>query len=226
MAEERSDTEQFYELRAKRASAAGSSSDDGSGISLEENEGYITMYAVLPMLPGMAQYYYKAIEHIAHVYKYTLVAMILPLYKTAEEQGDTGLWTTSSSGTAILQSILDSRKDVGNKNKKDVGNKSIVLEGYDAARQESDNKILEYLRTREVVAGTLDPGNFEHLGDSDVDHYNDSNNLMLLMTRPNIFLVSHQGTFIERIVSPTMETIERRIKVHELAMEMETDFEF
>ena len=181
MAEERSDAERFYELRTKRASTAGSSSDDGSGISLEENEGYITMYAVLPMLPGMAQYYYNAIEHIAHVYKYTLMAMILPLYNTAEERDDTGLSTNSSSSTAILRSILDSRKDAGNNNKKNVGTKSIVLEGHDANRQESDNEILEYLRTREVVAGTLDPGNFEHPGGSDVGHYNDSNNLALHM---------------------------------------------
>ena len=39
------------------------------------------------------------------------------------------------------------------------------------------------------------------------------------MTTPNIFLISHTGMFIERLVSPTMEMIERRLKVHLRAMD-------
>mmetsp|Transcript_2393 Transcript_2393/g.5533 ORF Transcript_2393/g.5533 Transcript_2393/m.5533 type:complete len:242 (-) Transcript_2393:112-837(-) len=100
MAEERNDPEQFFELRGRRAaSAVGAKSNHGSEISLEGNEGYITMFAVVPMLPGMAEYYYHAIEHIAQVYKYTVVAMILPY-------GD-----GSSLGAATLRSILDLRND-------------------------------------------------------------------------------------------------------------------
>ena len=39
------------------------------------------------------------------------------------------------------------------------------------------------------------------------------------MTTPNIFLISHTGMFIERMVSPTTEMIERRLKVHLRAMD-------
>lgn len=190
MAEERNDPEQFYELHAKRMA-------DGRDMSLEDNEGYITLYAVLPMLPGMAEYYFHAIEHIAQVYKYTLVAMVLPYYDTTNAQDD-----------SIVQSILESRNsDDGTIATKP---KPVLLTGHDVG-QKPDNEVLKYLLTRDVVAGTLDP--------PDEESHDDITDKELLITRPNIFLVSHTGMFIERIVSPTMEMIERRIKVHELIME-------
>lgn len=206
MAEERSYPERFYELHAKRmSSSAGMDYNEGNDISLEDNEGYVTLYAVLPILPGMAEYYYDAIEHIAQVYKYTLVAMILPYYDTNNEEDGSKV----ASSTSILQAIGGSRIAGETKIEKEVKTKSILLAGYDV-QTKADNEILEYLLTREVVAGTLDPQNHDN-------HYHNDNTL--LITRPNIFLVSHTGMFIERIVSPTMEVMERRIKVHELAME-------
>lgn len=192
MAEERNDPEQFYELHVEQILVGASDNYQRKGRSLEDNEGYITIYAVLPMLPGMAEYYYHAIEHIAQVYKYTVVAMILPYYDTENEQND---------ATSILKSIIESRSA----SKKP---KSILLTGYNT-REKLDNEVLRYLESREVVAGTLDPKIQDSSSKDDVP---------LLLTRPNIFLVSHTGMFIERVVSPTMKTIERRIKVHELAM--------
>ena len=192
MAEQRTDPEQLYELRAKR-------SDDVS-MSLEENEGYVTLYAVIPMLPGMAQYYYDAIEHIAHVYKYTLVAMILPYYDDDDQS------TASSPSSSILQSITDNSLGDSNsnnsKNKKKT--KSILLEGHKRGGN-VPNPVLEYLLSRKVVAGNF--------------NLNNNNNESILMTTPNIFLISHSGMFIERMVSPTMEMIERRLKVHLRAMD-------
>ena len=194
MAEERNDPEQFYELHVEKVEAGASYNvRKGTSRSLEDNEGYITMYAVLPMLPGMAEYYYHAIEHIAQVYKYTVVAMILPYYDTTDENHD---------AISILESIAESRNAFEKP-------KSILLTGYDA-RGQPDNEVLEYLQSREVVAGTLDPRDGDNSSENDDD--------ALLLTRPNIFLVSHTGMFIERVVSPTMKMIERRIKVHELAM--------
>ena len=200
MAEERSDPDQFFALHARRIpSTRGASNRNDKIISLEDNEGYVTMYAILPMLPGMAEYYYDAIDHIAQVYKYTLVAMILPYYDTTIEQDD----SKPSSSKSILDSIVQSREIAA------TMPKSIMLEGYDVQRN-PENEILEYLLTREVVAGTLDPQSQYSRSGKDNE---------LLLTRPNIFLVSHTGMFIEHVVSPTMEMIERRIKVHELAME-------
>mmetsp|Transcript_30849 Transcript_30849/g.33183 ORF Transcript_30849/g.33183 Transcript_30849/m.33183 type:complete len:260 (+) Transcript_30849:51-830(+) len=187
MAEERNKPEQLYDLYVKRSVATTNTDDDV--ISLEDNEGYITLYAVIPMLPGMAQYYYDAIEHIAHIYKYTLVAMILPCYDKS----------ASSPSSSILQSIIDSSSG-DNNNKK---TKSILLEEHEIGGTKP-NPVLKYLLSREIVAGN---SNFSN------------NNESVLMTRPNIFIISHTGMFIERIVSPTIEMIERRLKVHILAMD-------
>jgi hypothetical protein len=193
MAEQRTDPEQLYELHAKRS--------DVVSMSLEENEGYVTLYAVIPMLPGMAQYYYNAIEHIANIYKYTLVAMILPYYDDDQS-------TTSSPSSSILQSITD--KTLGentsnNNNNKKKKTKSILLEGHKRG-ENVPNPVLEYLLSREVVAGNFNLNK-------------NNNNESILMTTPNIFLISHTGMFIERMVSPTMEMIERRLKVHLRAMD-------
>eukprot|EP00537_Pseudo-nitzschia_pungens_P011701 CAMPEP_0172389008 /NCGR_PEP_ID=MMETSP1061-20121228/5998_1 /TAXON_ID=37318 /ORGANISM="Pseudo-nitzschia pungens, Strain cf. pungens" /LENGTH=228 /DNA_ID=CAMNT_0013119045 /DNA_START=416 /DNA_END=1102 /DNA_ORIENTATION=- len=226
MAEERNDPEQFFELRGRRAaSAVGAKSNHGSEISLEGNEGYITMFAVVPMLPGMAEYYYHAIEHIAQVYKYTVVAMILPY-------GD-----GSSLGAATLRSILDLRNDDhddDNDNDNDGRAKSILLEGHDDAQQQQQqqgsttrtNEILEYLRTRKVVAGSLGINPRWSDNDAATDQKISGAEQNLLLTLPNIFLVAHSGMFIERMLSPTMEIIERRIKVHELAMDNDNEFKF
>lgn len=159
------------------------------------------------MLPGMAQYYYNAIEHIAHVYKYTVVAMILPYYRTSDKHDDS---VSENADSNILETILKERKGVGKIEKRNAMAKSILLEGY-SAEQESENNVLKYLLSREVV-GVRD--------DSNSDQKNQDDN-MLFSSRPNIFLVSYNGMFMERLVSPTMEMIERRIKVYELGMEKE-----
>ncbi|KAL3915788.1 MAG: hypothetical protein SGARI_008111, partial [Bacillariaceae sp.] len=159
MSEERDDPEQFYLLETTR--------HNGKTTTLEDNEGYVTLFAVLPLLPGMASYYYDAIEHMAQVYKYTLVPMILPI-----QVDDGGL------------DALPQRPDA----------KSIVLKNGNA----STNAVLQHLLSRKMVAGNAE--------------------VQFSLDRPTVFLVSHTGMFIERLVAPTMEVMERRLKVHEWAM--------
>ena len=48
----------------------------GSILSLEDFYGYVTLYAVVPLLPGMAQYYYEMLEHVNRVYSYTLEILV------------------------------------------------------------------------------------------------------------------------------------------------------
>jgi hypothetical protein len=163
MAEERSDPEQFYLLETTNR--------DGKIISLEDNEGYVTLFAALPLLPGMAPFYYDVIEHIAEVYKYTLVPMIFPI--------------TIEGNSASLDSLPHK-----------AHSKTILLENGS-----SSNSVLQYLLTRQVVAG--------------------NQALELTLDRPTIFLVSHTGMYIEQLPAPTMELLERRIKVHEWAMTKE-----
>ena len=161
MAEERDDPEAFYLLEATR--------HNGKSMTLEDNEGYVTLFAVLPLLPGMAPYYYDAIEHMAQVYKYTLVPMILPI----------------AVDDSNLKS-LPQRPD----------GKTILLQNGGV-----NNPVLQYLLSRKMVAGNAE--------------------IQFSLDRPTIFLVSHTGMFIERLVAPTMEVMERRLKVHEWAMSKE-----
>jgi hypothetical protein len=161
MAEERGDPEQFYLLKTMHS--------NGKTVSLEDNEGYVTLFAVLPLLPGMAPYYRDAIEHMAEVYKYTLVPMILPI-------------PVDGSGLDNLPQRPDA--------------KSVMLQNGDAS-----NPVLQYLMSRKVVAG--------------------NHALQFSLDRATIFLISHTGMFIERLVAPTMEVMERRHKVHEWAMTKE-----
>lgn len=177
MAEEKKHPEQFFNLKATRQVVT--NDDRGvvstSTMSMEDNEGYITLYAILPIRPGMAQYYYDAIEHVAQVYRYTLVAMILPYPAVTPDDGIDG---------ETLSAVAKS--------------KSILLEQPSTLSDQPD--ILRYLLSREVVAGNQ----FDST---------------LALDRPTIFLISHNGMYIERLVAPTMETLERRVKVYESVME-------
>ena len=161
MAEERDDPEQFYLLEATK--------HDGKSVTLEDNEGYVTLFAVLPLLPGMAPYYQDAIEHMARVYKYTLVPMILPI--PVEGSVLEALPQHSDAKTMLLQN------------------------GH------TDHPVLRYLLSRNMVAGNAE--------------------VQFTPDRPTVFLVSHTGMFVERLVAPTMEVMERRLKVHEWAMSKE-----
>lgn len=48
-------------------------------LSFDRFEGYITLVVVLPLVPGMAQYYYEMMEHIHSVYPYTLEMVMFPV---------------------------------------------------------------------------------------------------------------------------------------------------
>ena len=61
MAEQRHDPDQFYNFQVVTSK--------GKTHTLEDHEGYITIVAIVPLLPGVAQYYYDVIEHMSHVYK-------------------------------------------------------------------------------------------------------------------------------------------------------------
>jgi hypothetical protein len=172
MAEERDDPEQFFNLNVETTSRG----SDGPAYSMENNEGYITLFAVLPLLRGVSQYYYDAIEHMSHVYKYTLVPIVFP-------------YRTDQATMALISQAQNSRTKV-------------LLSGPSSSDDNPNMNTLKYLLTRTIVAGN-------------------NEDLELATDRPTIFLISHDGMFIERLIAPTMETIERRIKVYEQAMNME-----
>jgi hypothetical protein len=67
--------------------------DNGSVLEMEDLEGYIILYAVIPLLPGMAQFYYELLEHIRLINTYTVASIILPYRKrhTNDEDDEDGV---------------------------------------------------------------------------------------------------------------------------------------
>jgi hypothetical protein len=54
----------------------------GKIVPLENYEGYVVLYAVVPLLKdsGMAQYYYELLEHVqSTIFKYTIEIVLLPV---------------------------------------------------------------------------------------------------------------------------------------------------
>lgn len=55
---------------------------DGSMLDFDRFDGYITIIAALPMLPGMAQHYYEMAEFLVEREPYRTACLILPFYST------------------------------------------------------------------------------------------------------------------------------------------------
>lgn len=164
---ETEDPEEFFQFEATKA--------NGDSLSLSDAcEGYVTVYAVVPMVAGMSQFYHDMLEHIASVFPYTVQVLLLPwmgLPRNHKEKSEA--WMKE----AVFKNRESSKKRV------------IVLKETSEPPKE-----LEYLVHVPLVAGNSDPA--------------------ILLDRVTVFLVSAEGVFIERVVSPTMELLERRISVY------------
>ena len=51
----------------------------GKTLAWDRFEGYVTVAVVIPLLPGMAQYYFDMMEHLHSVYPYTLEIVVFPV---------------------------------------------------------------------------------------------------------------------------------------------------
>lgn len=54
---------------------------NGKQLSMDRFEGYVTLVVILPLMPGMAQYYYDMLEHILEVHPYSLEIIVSPIRK-------------------------------------------------------------------------------------------------------------------------------------------------
>ena len=189
MAEERDDPQQFFNLHV--------TTSKGTRYSLENNEGYITLFAVVPMMKGVSQYYYDVIEHISMVYKYTLVSIVYP-YQNPKSATISFIRPTKNEEKVAKTILLMSGPPPSPSPAEASSSSSSSSSSGDV---DSNTLTLKYLLSRTIVAG------------------NNRDVLELATDRPTIFLISHDGMYIERLIAPTMETIERRIKVYEQAMD-------
>lgn len=144
----------FYDFTATKA--------NGKTIDFEQFDGYVTLLVVLPMIEGMAQFYYEMAEHLLEVRPYTLTAMILPFQSNVEGQTDPNLQLK----------LVDKPR-------------TILLETYEGKTFDK-HYLVRYL---ELV---------EHM--AEVPPLEDD--------KATLYLVSMDGTFIERRICPTKRMFE------------------
>ena len=73
------DPDKFYQLEAIIA--------DGKTLSFDRFFGYVTVVAAIPLLAGMAQYYYELIKFIHQTYPYAVETIVLP-FRLMQPKGD------------------------------------------------------------------------------------------------------------------------------------------
>ena len=153
------DPEQFFDMSVAKKNG-------GKTLSLEDYEGYVTIYAIIPLIPGMSQFYYEVLEHVQTIYPYTIQTLIEPFQITTDGNSD----------------------DINIHIKEHEKPKTILLEETPRLTEVSN-----YLQNAPPVAGN-----------PDVRFHSD---------RVTIFLVSADGIFVEKLNSPSMPLLERRIAV-------------
>jgi hypothetical protein len=155
------DPEDFFQMQVTK--------QNGNTLELQDFEGYVTLYAVIPLMPGMAQFYYEMLEHVQTIFPYTVETLVAPYITTS---------TVGNNNNNNNVVTITPHKEP----------KTILLK-----EEKEPTPVLEYLMNAEIVAGN-----------DDTD---------LLMDRVTIFIVTVDGMFIERLTSPTMRLLERRVSV-------------
>ena len=189
-------------------------------LSLEDYEGYVTVVAVVPTAyPGMAQFQYQLLEHVASVYPFTVQILLVPLDPPPQNNNnhpthnkDDELEPSSSSETPPPPRWKPPRRNGSNNN-----NKVMILEPMTLTvttttppSLSTSFRLVEYLAQAHIVAG---------------NHASRPSPPSALVwdDRVTIFLVSFDGMFIERLIAPTLVELERRIAVHLLQLEVQAE---
>jgi hypothetical protein len=68
------DQDALYQFSAKAI--------DGSVFDFDQFDGYVAIIAAIPLLPGMAQFYFELTEKLASLHPFQVACMILPFEST------------------------------------------------------------------------------------------------------------------------------------------------
>lgn len=159
------DPESFYQLEF--------TTHEGKTFDLEDSQGYVTLFATVPLLPGMSQYYYELIHHVQTIFPYTLETIVLPLH--AGEDKNNGVHITPHAKSKV-----------------------VLLKETTVSTSQLDY----FLNQIRPIAG--------------------SESLDIRVDRVTFFIVSTDGKHVERLISPTMKMLERRVQV--FLQELDSNF--
>ena len=155
---ESTNPESFFELEF--------TTHQGKTFDLEDYQGYVTIFAVVPLMHGMAQHFYDIFDHVQNVYPYTIQTIVMPLKKDNAAKNDVHIVPNPKTSKVTL------------------------LEEIDMSSHQ-----LEYFvsTNRRAIAG--------------------SETTAVATDRVTIFLVSTDGVHMEKVISPTLQILERRIQM-------------
>ena len=162
MKENQHDPEIFFQMQVTK--------QDGKSLDLEDFEGYVTLYATIPLIPGMSQFYYEMLEHVQGIFPYTIETLVAPYNISLADEVCVSITPRQEPKTILLKEVIE------------------------------PSPVLEYLVNAEIVAG--------------------NDEAALLLDRVTIFIVSTDGVYIERLISPTMPLLERRVSVFLMQMDV------
>jgi hypothetical protein len=160
----KSTNEDFFELEF--------TTHQGKTFDLEDYQGYVTVFAVVPLMHGMSQYFYDLIDHVQNVYPYTIQTIVMPLKDNAADDVH----------------IVHNQKS-----------KVTLLEETDMFTHQLDY----FVSTNRHFAGSKTTG--------------------VATDRVTIFIVSTSGLLMEKMISPLLSRLERRIQM--FLMELNKDFD-
>ena len=182
----------LFELATPLPPGGGEGGNNNKLLSWDRFEGYVTLVAVIPLLPGMAQYYYDMMEHLHSVFPYTLEIVVFPLKITQEEEAEE---EDSTDGHPPPPPPVVKLKIP--ENSKIVVAKELEATGHTMGTGTIEsNPILEYIEE------AINPGS-----------------PFLFTDRVITYVISFNAKFIEKDASPSLDFLERLVSHHLTAYE-------
>jgi hypothetical protein len=143
----------------------------GKRVNTDRFEGYVTVVSIIPLLPGMAVYYYEMMEHLHSVFAPKVEFVVIPI---DHEQG--------------IHIVLQNHAKV------------VMLE------EESNIESHPWVRHLTSITPRSGAGTKNHRDETvQIDLHQD---------RVTIYIVSADGYFIERLISPSMATLQQTIAIY------------
>jgi hypothetical protein len=169
----------------------------GQRVQTDRFEGYVLVVAILPLLPGMAVYYYEMMEHLHSIFVPKVELVIIPM--------------------DLQHGIhIQPRKD----------GKVVLLEEESVTTALHTHpwiKHLSSIRPRSGL-GTRDDTTTTTTTTTDND---DDDNQIIIKQRPiqtdrvTFYIVSADGYYIESLISPTMKLLQKKISLYTKTIDYE-----
>lgn len=150
------DAEAFFELEF--------TTHQGKTFDLEDYQGYVTMFAVVPLMHGMSQHFYDIFEHVQNVFPYTIQTVVMPLKDNTNTANDVHIAPNPKSTVTLLEET-----------------------------DMSTNPLKYFVSKLHSIAGAP--------------------TMAVATDRVTVFLVSTDGEHVEKVISPTLKKLERRVQM-------------